>query len=250
MNKVIKVVLIIVVIFAVLILLRDQLIKMAVVATAKQVAGVNVTIGSLKLSLISQSMQIKDLKVYNPDGFPTDKVMVDIPEIAVKVDVGSFFSNALHLPYMRLDLKEARIIKSKAGALNVNSLKFAQPSGQAKRGAGSSPSSAKEPGKEMKMQLDLVSLNIGTIYVEDFTSGKEKPRLTVLKLNIHNSEYKNVTSPVELGSLVMFQALTPAGLNGAFSIGDNLFDQGTGTVGSVVNSVGVLFKSFKKGSRQ
>jgi hypothetical protein len=196
--------------------------------------------------LLQQSVKIKDLKVYNPEGFPTGAVMVDIPEIAVKVDVPSIFQNVLHLPYMRLDLKEAHVIKNKAGAMNVNSLKFAQQGAQGKAEVQPKSESKKEPAKEMKMKLDVVSLNIGTIYIEDYTSGKDKPKLTVLKVNIRNEEFKDIASPAELGTLVMFQTLTPAGLDGAFSFGENFLGKTSGAAGSLINSVGGLFKDLKK----
>ncbi len=225
---------------------KDFLIQSAVVAGARSVAGVDVKIGYFSLSLWQQAVKIKDLKVYNPEGFPMTEVMIDIPEIAVKVDVLSVFQNTLHLPYMRLDLKEAHVIKNKAGALNVNSLKFAQQAKQDKRASQPKTVSSQASAKEMKMRLDLVSLNIGTIYIEDYRSGKEKPKLTVLQLNIKNNEFKDVTSPAELGALVMFQALTPAGLDGAFSFGSKFLGKAEGTAGSVVKTINGLFKSLKE----
>ncbi|MBF0331351.1 MAG: hypothetical protein HQL17_05380 [Candidatus Omnitrophica bacterium] len=244
MKKIVKISVVILLVLLFLGPVKDVLIKSAVVAGAKAAAGVDVKIDQFSLSLLQQSVKITGLKVYNPAGFPQDTAMVDIPEIAVKVDVPSIFKNVLHLPYMRLDLKEARVIINKAGAMNVNSLKFAQPAQSDKKEPQPPQGGKKSPAQEMKMRLDLVVLNIGTIYIEDYRSGKEKPKLTILKVNIRNSEFKDVTSPTQLGSLVMFQTLAPAGLDDAFSLGSKLFGETSGNLGSVVHSIGNLFKGF------
>ncbi|MFH0754610.1 MAG: AsmA family protein [Candidatus Omnitrophota bacterium] len=223
---------------------KDCLIQSAAVAGARSVAGVDVGVGYFSLNLWRQSIVIKDLKVYNPQGFPAEKVMVDVPEITVKVDVGALLTGKIHLPYMRVNLKEVRVIRNRVGALNVNSLKFAQQSTGGNKAAEQRPAAGQARAKDIKMRLDRVLLDIGMINIEDYSSGKEKPKLTVLQLNIHDREFRDVASPVELGGLVMFEVLTPVGLDGAFALGERLLGEASGS--AIDTALGGLFKSLKK----
>lgn len=198
---------------------RDFLIKQLIVAEAKSLAGVEVAIRGFSMSVIGQSARVTGLKVYNPEGFPGDKVMIDVPEVAVRLDLPGLLKKTLHVPYLRLDLREARVVTNKQGKRNVESLAFSKQD-------NSSGSRAKEPAKapeknaaqpKMAMLFDLVSLNVGSVILEDYSSGKESPRRTVLNLNIRNKEFHHITSPEELGSVVMLQALMPTGADSLFS---------------------------------
>lgn len=217
MNRFVKIGIIIGIVLLVLGPVKDMMISSAVVVGARAVAGVDVKIGYFSLSLIGQSVKIKDFRVFHPKGFPSTGPMVDIPEIAVKVDVPSIFKNVLHVRYLRLDLKEVRVIRNAQRLLNVNTLaeKF----------------KVQKSEQEMKMLFDLVSLNIGRVVMEDYSSGGDKPKVTTYEVNIKDKEFRNVKSPAELGAAVMFQALAPAGLDGAFSLGAKVINQTIDKVG-------------------
>ncbi|NLE65446.1 MAG: hypothetical protein GX606_05990 [Elusimicrobia bacterium] len=215
---------------------RDALIRSAVIIGAKAVAGVDVKIGAFSMSLIRQSVSIRDFRVYNPEGFP-DSAMVDIPEISVRMDAGALLKGLLHVPYMRLDMKEARIIKNKEGITNVASLKFAQAPVQTSSPAKRAPEAAK-PQKEMKMMFDLVSLNIGKVIMEDYSGGRQSPKVTVFDVNIKNKEFRNMDNPAVLGTAIMFEALAPAGIEGVLSLGSKTLGSAAGKAGAAVNKVG------------
>jgi uncharacterized protein involved in outer membrane biogenesis len=250
MNKPVKILIAVVVILVVLGFLKDLIIKSSVEAGASYATGAEVKIGGFSLGIISQSVRITDFKMFNPPGFPQDQIMVSMPEVAVRSDILAFLKGTLHVPYLRLDLAEVRVIKNKDGKLNVNSLKFAQqPAGQQKPGAQSAK-------KEMKMQLDLVSLNIGKVVMEDYTGGGPQPRVTEFNVNLKDKEFKNITNPAQLGSAVMLAALSPAGLGSAFKLGakavDTVYGVGTAAVGDAsrtidgtTSTVKGLFKGVK-----
>jgi hypothetical protein len=243
MNKPVKIIIAVVVILVVLGFLKDLIIKSSVEAGAKFATGADVKIGGFSLGIITQSVRITNFKMFNPAGFPQDKIMVSIPEVAVRSDILALLKGTLHVPYLRLNLEEVRVIKNKEGKLNVNSLKFAQqPAGQQKL-------EATPVKKEMKMQLDLVSLNIGKVVMEDYTGGGPQPKVTEFNVNLKDKEFKNITNPAQLGSAVMLAALAPAGLGNAFKLGakavENVYAVGTAVVGDASKTVGGTTKAVK-----
>ncbi len=175
MNKTLKIALIVVAVLVALFIAKDLIIKSSVEAGAKIVTGADVKIGGFTLSFIAQSVKVTHFKMFNPPGFPEDKVMVSIPEVAVRMDSLALLKGELHLPYVRLDLEEIRVIKNKDGKVNVNSLKFAQQSAPAKQPKTEAKPAAK---KEMGMRLDVVSLNIGKVVMEDYSKGGAAPKVT------------------------------------------------------------------------
>ncbi|MBF0122459.1 MAG: hypothetical protein HQL21_03485 [Candidatus Omnitrophica bacterium] len=218
---------------------KDLVIRSAVIVAAKAVAGVDVKMGYFSLSLMGQSVKIRDVRVYNPEGFPTQEVMVDIPGIDVQLDTFAFLKNTLHVKYMRLDLREARVIKNQNGKLNVNSLKFAEK----KDGGRKSGLVVKEKSpREMAMKFDLVSLNIGKVIMEDYTGKGDGLKVSVYDVNLKEKEFRNMTSATQLASVVMLTAMTPAGVQGAFSLGAKVLG---GAVGSASHTVGGVLKTIK-----
>ncbi|MBF0569287.1 MAG: hypothetical protein HQL18_00725 [Candidatus Omnitrophica bacterium] len=229
MKKVLSILLLIFAILFVLGLIKDFLIRSAVVAGAKQTLGADVSIGSFSLGILSQSVKMRSFKVYNPDGFPTKEVLVDIPEVAVQLDVPALFKNTLHVRYLRLNLKEARLIKNKDGQLNVNALKLPPQS-----------------EKQMSMKFDLVSLSVGRVVMEDYFRTGTEPKITKYDVDIKDRELLNINSAQELSAEVMMAALTPAGLASAFTLGDQVL----GDIKGTAHSLGQAFKNFFKGSKR
>ncbi|MEI6437964.1 MAG: hypothetical protein WCO69_04350 [Candidatus Omnitrophota bacterium] len=210
-----------------IIFLRDPLIKVALVVAARQMAGVEVTIDDLALSLTRQSAHIRGFKAYDPPGFPR-AVMIDVPELMVDLDVGALFKGVIHLKYVRLRMKELSVVKNEEGETNINALRFAspvQPSAEENKsssagngGQVNQPGPAKAVGKkpaEPVIRMDLVSLNLGRVVIREMRADKE-PRVRVIELNVQDKEFKNIRSASELAALVMTEALVTTPLKHGF----------------------------------
>ncbi|MBF0595368.1 MAG: AsmA family protein [Candidatus Omnitrophica bacterium] len=208
MNRALKIVIIVVVVLVALALLRDQLVKAAVVMAARQIAGVEVTIDHFSMSFIRQSVNMKGIKVYNPQGFVRE-VMVDIPELNLDCDVGAFLKGNYHVRYLRLDLKQVLVERDLQGKTNVNSLPFAQASSTKTESRTASAQLVKEPAKpaDIKMQIDLASLNLGRVLIKELRSQGE-PSIRTIELNVKDKEFKNITSAGQLAALVMMESLS------------------------------------------
>ncbi|MGE5280209.1 MAG: AsmA family protein [Deltaproteobacteria bacterium] len=195
-------------------LVKDQFLRFAVSRATTAVTGAPTKIRVFSLSLIKQSLHIKDFKMYNPKGFPKT-VFVDIPEVEVDLDVGALLKGKLHLEKITLDLNEMVIVKNKEGQLNVDALKVSQ-AGQAeeKPKPGEKKPAAAQKTKPLPMQIDEVNLNLGRVIFKDYTKG-EPPKVDVYELGIKNQQYKNITSAQQLAFLIMSEPLKHTAIEGA-----------------------------------
>ena len=69
-----------------------------------------------------------------PAGF-TDKVMAQIPEIALDIDLPGIFKNKIYFKKLTLDVGEVNVVLNEQGKLNVNSLALLLPP----KGTGTPP---------------------------------------------------------------------------------------------------------------
>ncbi len=202
MKKVRKILLAVVISIFALVILRDQVIKSVITVTATQVVGSPIHIGGFSLGVFNQSVKISGFKIYNPKGFSRG-ILVDLPKINVRYDLGALLKNKLHLVNVEIELKEMGLEKNSEGKLNVDALKVAKQD----KGREAKPS------KQMPMRLDTVKLGIGRIVLKDYSSQKE-PSVKVYDINI-NKTYKNITSAQQLAALILSEPMKSAGIEGA-----------------------------------
>jgi hypothetical protein len=200
-----KTVVILVILFVVIFagsIIKDQVIKSAITIIATQVTGAPVHINGFSLGVFNQSVRISGLKVYNPEGF-SKSILVDLPKINVRYDLGALLKRKLHLVNVGIEIKEIGLEKNKEGRLNVDELKVVKQGGN--QGAGHSG--------QMPMQIDLLTLSMGRIVSKDYSPGRE-PVFRVYNINIDKS-YKNITSVQQLAALILAEPMKAAGIQGA-----------------------------------
>ena len=214
-KKCLKVLLIIVGIIFVLGITKNMILKAAVTIGAGHVTGAKVTIKKFSLGIFSQSIHIKEFRMYNPKGFPKE-VMVDIPEIRIDCDIPALLGGKLHLPLVILDLKELMLVTNKDGQLNVDALKVAQTDDtKAEEPKDSSKKSEKKKKSEpLAMQIDVLKLNLGKLVQKDYSKG-DTPEIKVIDIGINDKTYKNITSAQQFITLVLVESMGPAALKGA-----------------------------------
>ena len=211
MKKYQKILIIIVAVIIGIVILKDVIIKSTITTVGSAVVGAPIKIKKFALRAITQKVHIKEMVVYNPKGFP-EGPLVDIPEIRVDFDLGALLKGKLHVPLIIFDLKEVIIIKDKDGNLNVDALKVAQ--------AKEEPDQKKEEekpkkgGKAMPMRIDELRLNVERVIYKDYSQG-EKPVISAYEIALKDKVFKNIKSPEQLATLVMVQAMGPAGIKGA-----------------------------------
>ncbi|MDD5653091.1 MAG: hypothetical protein PHT31_02875, partial [Candidatus Omnitrophica bacterium] len=201
-----KLVVIIVVIAALFVLgvVKDQAIKTIATVQVSNITGAKAHIGSFSLGLLNQRVKINDFKIFNPAGFPKG-VLLDIGKIHVNYDLPGILKGKLHLPEVKVDLKEVVVIKDKEGKLNVDSLKVAKKEG------------AKEtkPAKAMEMAIDTLDLSIGKVILKDYSRGEGRLWVEVYDIGIQNRVYKNITSAQQFISLILVESMKPTAIKSA-----------------------------------
>lgn len=188
----------VIVIFVILSGMKNMIAKVGIEKASEMIIGLKLNIGSLNMGIIKTFTEIKDLRLYNPKGFE-DKIMVDMPEIYVDYDLPAVLKGRIHLYDMKLDLKEAVIIKNKDGELNLDSLKAVQDL------AGQKTSTKKTEDVAPDFQIDQLELKIGRVVFKDYSKGG-MPHVLQFNINL-NEKYKNITDPDALVRLIVVKVI-------------------------------------------
>lgn len=207
-NKGLKLIVIILVLFVVVIFLKDQIIKSIVEVAASKVLGTDIHIGGLSFGVLRQSVRVKDLKVKNPKGFP-EGIMLDVPEAGVDYDLPALLKGKMHFPVIILNLNEVVVVKNKDGQLNVDALNVVK-----KKEAGEPQPEEKEPSKHLPLKIDVLRLNVNRVIYKDYSQGTE-PFIQVFDVGLKNKTYKDIDSAQQLVALVLVEAMKPTAIKGA-----------------------------------
>lgn len=224
MKKYLTIAIIAVAIFFALVFIKDIIIKVSIEKGVELVTGLKLNIGGLGVGVLKPVVSIKNLKLLNPPDFP-DRTMIDMPEIYVNYDLGAIIGGKIHLPEVRLSLKEFVVVKNSKGELNLNALRTVQAEKE-----GKSPSE-KTPGKAPDIKIDVLKLSIGKVIYKDYSKGGA-PDVKEFNINL-NESYTNVDNPYTLASLIVVKAM----MNTSIASLTNFDLQGLqGTVGNTLAS--------------
>ncbi|MCM8794602.1 MAG: hypothetical protein NC819_02200 [Candidatus Omnitrophica bacterium] len=186
--------------FAVVILVvgRNALASAVISGGFRAVTGLRMGM-KLNLGLFNSSVSVKELKLYNPDGFP-DKVMLEMPEIHVKYNPVAIFSGTVHLREVRLHVEEFLVERNEKGKLNLDSLKFVQRS--KKEPPKKKPAATAQRGG---FRLDTLDLKIDRVIFKDYSKGMP-PRVEEFRLAL-NERYENIWSLEAVASIILVKAV-------------------------------------------
>lgn len=198
MKKLLNVLIIAVVAVAVLAVAKDAIIKLSVEKGVEVVSGLKMAIRSLNVGVMRPVVDIKGLRLLNPAAF-SDRNMIEMPAIYVNYDLPAIIGGKIHLPEVRLALKEFTVVKNINGDLNLNAIRTVQAQKE-----GKSPAQ-KAPGKAPQIKIDLLKLSIGKVVYKDYSKGGS-PEIREFNINI-NESYANIEDPYTLMSLIVVKAL-------------------------------------------
>ncbi|MDD4955161.1 MAG: hypothetical protein PHP17_03885 [Candidatus Omnitrophica bacterium] len=194
-----RIIIVLIILIVALLLAKDFIIKASVEKGVEVVTGLKLSIGNLNVGILKPTVEIKNLKLFNPENFP-DKIMIDMPEIYVNYDLPAIIGGTIHLPEVRLGLKEFFVVKNSSGEVNLNALKSVQAQ---KKGAAKP--SGKPEGKAPNIKIDKLVLSIGKVIYKDYSKGAT-PSIKEYDINL-NEVYTNVNDPYQLASLIVVKAL-------------------------------------------
>ena len=183
-------------------LAKDLIAKTAVESGVGFMTGLKLNMRHFSFSLMNTSLQIRDLKLFNPRGYP-DKMMVSMPEIYVNYELRPLFQSKVHLEEVRIYLKEFVVEKNAKGELNLDALKAVESQ---KREATAKPKEPKTPkSKAPQIKVDTLKLKIEKVIYKDYSRGA-KPFVQEFNMNL-NEAYSNITNPYGIVSLIVVKVL-------------------------------------------
>lgn len=195
MSRPIFIVLVIILIISLLAMAKDLIARVILSRTLYHLTGLRLSIQELGVELLRTCIDIRNLKLYNPQGYP-DKIMAELPQIYIDFNPGAFNKGEIHLPEVRIHLKELNIVKNAEGYLNLSFIKAVREQKQQK---------SEEELKKWPVRIDSLQLKIGRVTYLDYH--KAIPPLTEeFALNL-DERYANITDLRTLINIIVIKAM-------------------------------------------
>ncbi|HAJ56185.1 MAG TPA: hypothetical protein DCL35_00255 [Candidatus Omnitrophica bacterium] len=208
MKKILILAAVIIILLFSVFLLKGQIIRSSVAATASAVIGAPVKINDFSLNLASGTVSIAGLRVYNPQGFP-EGMLINMPKASVSCDLAALLKKEIHLKSVEIDIKEIGVTRNKDGQLNVDALKVAE-----KKEEKTPDKREEKPAKALPMRIDTLKLNVGQVIYRDYSKG-EPPKISSYDAGIKNKTYTNITSAEQLVALILTESLKNTAIGSA-----------------------------------
>ncbi len=238
-NKKLKIAAIAIAVFFILSLMKNAIVQVVIHGSISSAAHVPVRIQKTRLGLLSSSIRLDGLKVYNPKGF-SEKVMVDAPLISASCDLPGFFKGQAHFRDIQLDIKEVVVVKNREGRLNIDAVK---PTAEDKKKRQEKEEETRAKQKPVKLKIDALILSIGRVVYKDYSAGGA-PKTQVFEINMRDRVFTDIHDPATVVSLVMFEALTRTTLSRLLDLDLNVFKDGA--VGALDKGLGLVSGGSKK----
>jgi len=147
-----------VILIVVFFLSLNSILRVVIEHNIRAQTGMDAEIGRFKLGLLEPTIEIQNLKIYNPPSFGGTPFL-DIPEIHVEYDRSALAKHEIHVTLMRFNLGELDIVKNEAGLTNIFSLGGGVP---VKNPGGG------QPKIDFKQQTgyDFKSVDVLTVWVD------------------------------------------------------------------------------------
>src|SRR5712671_3456158 len=100
----------------------DPLLRSMAERRAREQLGLRIEIGQLKTGLLSGSVVLKELNIFNPEAFGA-AMLARVPEFSCVLDLSQAMTNRLRFRELKLRLHELNVIKDKEGRLNFDAVK-------------------------------------------------------------------------------------------------------------------------------
>jgi len=173
---------------------KDQIIKYSVESYLTRSMGAKVEMEKFRMDLISGSMRIAGLKLYNPEGF-SPEILLYLPKIEVEFDLTlvPLSHPRLLLRHVDINLDKLLFEKNKEGKSNMDSIKI-------------------EFDPKKPIPIDLLNLQIRQVIEKDYRYAK--PLVRSYDINLKKS-YTNIKNMDQLAFLLMAEPLKQAGIKGA-----------------------------------
>lgn len=196
----------VVVLVIVLLLSYNSILRVVIERQIHAQTGMDVDIGSLHVALFHPTVEIKDLKIYNPPDFGGTPFL-DIPEIHVEYDRDALAHRELHFKLIRFNLGELDIVKNQAGKTNIFVGDLKLPSKPSGGGVQTLADFKKQSGFDFT-GIDELNVSIGKVKFIDLQDQRNNLEQTI---GIDELVIPHVKTPADLLGLAADIALRSGG---------------------------------------
>jgi hypothetical protein len=220
----------------VLLLTYNSILRNVIESNIREQTGMDAEIGRFHLSLTEPTIEIQNLKIYNPPDFGGTPFL-NIPEIHIEYDRDALLEKReIHITLLRINLAELDIVKNQNGQTNifafaglseqkpVTQAAFSSKAASAKvkgnKAPVSNPALAKtqtvraapqpiaptlqslenQTGFDFEKKIDVLNVSIGKLKFIDLKNPQDDREQTI---GLQNIVISNVKSPADLMGLVL-----------------------------------------------
>jgi hypothetical protein len=217
-----------VVLLVIILLSLNTIVRVVMEHNIRAQTGMDAEIGRVEIGLTKPTLEIRDLKIYNPPSFGGTPFL-NIAEIHVEYDRVALAEKKIHLTLLRFNLAELEVVKNQNGYLNIDKM---AKTPQTKSHPAAPPNFKKQTGYDFK-QIDVLNLSFNKVKYIDLKSPANNREQII---GLQNCVVPNVKSANDLAGV-------------AFLIGlrsNHFFDpfiaqsQNSPTLQSILNLFGVM----------
>jgi uncharacterized protein involved in outer membrane biogenesis len=185
--------LIVVVLVVGLVLVKDKIFKSLTERRIRSQTGLEVRLGNMEVGLLSPTVTIENLKLYNTAEFGGSPLL-DIPELHLECDTAALPARKLRFKLVRLNLSEFNVVESRDGRTNVAGLTSRIEK------LSSTNEQHKVTPRIVFSGIDVLNLTLGKVR---YTSLKNPTRNAEVTLGLQNEIVTNIQSFAELSELTL-----------------------------------------------
>jgi len=188
-----------VILVVILLLSLNSILRVMIENRIRAQTGMDAEIGKFSLSLVEPTVEIQNLRLFNPPDFGGTPFL-NIPEIHVEYDPAALARHEIHLTLVRFNLGELDIVKNEAGQTNLFSLGVPLA---AKKNGGGAAGFKRQTGYDFK-SIDVLNVSVGRVKFIDLKNQRNNREQTI---GLENLVLKNVKSQADLAGLTVLVAL-------------------------------------------
>jgi uncharacterized protein involved in outer membrane biogenesis len=181
------------------ILLKDAIVKEVMQNRIRRVTGMDARIGQVDVTLLTPTLTIDDLKLYNPPDFG-GSLCLKMPELHVEYDANAARAGKVRLSLMRLNVSEIDVVQDKKGRINFDAVAQNSTQGTNKSSAAHTPSFD---------GIDTLNLTLGTLRWTSLATGHQR----VYQLGIKDQVFHGIKSEADLAAMVALATATNSNWN-------------------------------------
>jgi uncharacterized protein involved in outer membrane biogenesis len=208
---------------------KNKIARPLLITGIKTTTGLRTEIDKIEISILRSSINLEEVMLYNPVGYPED-IVAEIPRLYVNIRPVSLLRGTPHFNEIRLDLKKLVVLKKEDGRLNLEKLNIARKTTEEK------PAS-----KNGKLQIDMLHLRIGQVIYKDYS--KTPPEVRTFNINL-DQKFENIEDVRDLLQLILARAVFGTAIADLFRL-----DVGS-LKGGLEQTLGAALKSLKEGAKK